>query len=91
MLIPTSNTISTVTDLRINTIKVLKDVQKNGMKYVFSRSKPEAVLLSMDEYRRMIEKIEDQTDSQFAIELSKLPKTNSISLENVAKEYGVDL
>lgn len=91
MLLPTKDTISTVTDLRVNTIELLNEVKKTGFKYVFNRSEPEAVLLSMKEYARLMERLEDVEDERLASSLTSLPKGKGESLDDVVKEYGVDL
>jgi len=91
MLLPTKDTISTVTDLRVNTIELLNEVKKTGFKYVFNRSEPEAVLMSMKEYARLLERLEDVTDERLASTVAVLPKGKGDLLEDVAKEYGVEL
>lgn len=91
MLLPTKNTISTVTDLRVNTIRLLKEVKKDGFKYVFNRSEPEAVLMSMEEYARLLERLEDLEDEKLAHSLAAIPKGKGVSLEDIASEYGVKL
>jgi len=89
MLVPTKQNISTVTDLRVNTIALLDEVEKKGMKYVFQRSVPKAVLLSMDRYKKLLEMLEDWEDVRLAEKLSKEKKGKGISLEEVMKEYGI--
>lgn len=91
MLLPTKDTISTVTDLRVNTIALLNEVKKTGFKYVFNRSEPEAVLMSMKEYAKLLDRLEDIEDEKLSLSLSGLPKGKGKSLEDVAREYGVDL
>ena len=91
MLVPTKQNISTVTDLRVNTIALLDEVEKKGMKYVFQRSTPRAVLLSMSRYKKLLEMLEDWEDARLAEKLSKDKKDGWVSLEKVAKEYGVSI
>ncbi|MBU4210450.1 type II toxin-antitoxin system Phd/YefM family antitoxin [Patescibacteria group bacterium] len=89
MLVPTKQNISTVTDLRVNTIALLDEVEKKGMKYVFQRSVPKAVLLSMDRYKKLLEMLEDWEDEFLARKLEKEDKGNGVSLKAVMEEYGI--
>lgn len=92
MLIPSKDNISTVTDMRVDAIKFLKDVQKKGMKYIFQRSEPQAVVLSMKEFKIILEKLEDWEDQQLVYKLEKEDRGKGFtSLEDLAKEYGVKL
>jgi len=45
---------------------LLDQVKKQGPTYIFYRSKPEGVLLSLAEYNRLIEMLEDYQDGQKA-------------------------
>jgi prevent-host-death family protein len=45
--------VKTVTDLRERTVEVLAQLKNKGIFYIFSRSKPVAVLLSVEEYERL--------------------------------------
>lgn len=91
MLIPSKDNISTVTDMRVDAIKFLKDVQKKGMKYIFQRSRPQAVVLSMKEFKTILEKLEDWEDQQLVYKLEKEDHGEGTSLEDLAKEYGIKL
>lgn len=89
MLIPTASNINTVTDLRVNTIALLDEVDKSGSKYIFQRSQPRAVLLSIAEYEKLIQRFEDLSDELRAAQLTKLPKGKGKTLGEVQREYGV--
>ncbi|MBT3249618.1 MAG: type II toxin-antitoxin system prevent-host-death family antitoxin [Candidatus Pacebacteria bacterium] len=89
MLIPTVNNINTVTDLRVNTIALLDEVDKSGSKYIFQRSQPRAVILSIAEYEKLAQRFEDLTDELRANQLIKLPKGKGKTLSEVQREYGV--
>lgn len=91
MLIPTKKNISTVTDLRINTIKLLKQLDEDGLRYVFQRSTPKAVMLSVDKYAALLERLEDYEDALLAQRLEKEDWGKGVSLEDMAKKYGVKL
>lgn len=89
MLIPTKANISTVTDMRVDTLGLLKRVKRDRFKYVFNRSTPEAVLLSMMEYERMLERLEDAEDRLMALNAVKDNKGKGVSLKQAMKEYEV--
>ena len=81
--------IRTVTDMRTNTIGLLKQVKKHGYKYIFRGSVPEAVLVDIKQYHKWMSELEDQRDAEYAKKLAKLPKGKLIPFEEVAKEYGI--
>lgn len=93
MFIPTKDNISTVTDMRVNAVGLLKDVQKKGMKYIFQRSKPLAVMVNMKLFKKLLELMEDWEDRELVKLVEKEPKRRQgwHSLEEVAAEYGVKL
>ena len=72
MLIPTSKNVRTITDMRENTLDLLKTIDKEGLAYIFHHSKPKAVMLSMDEFSAIQELIENYLDEKEAIKLSRL-------------------
>ena len=55
MFIPTAKNTSTVTDMRVDAIGLLKDVEKQGMKYIFQKSKPVVALVSMELFAKFVE------------------------------------
>ena len=87
MLIPTSDNTKNITDLRENTLKLLKDVDRLGTVYIMQRSYPKAVILSIDEFQRMQELIEDHIDELDAEELSKEPLGKLIPHSEIVKKY----
>lgn len=50
--------ISTISDLRFKTKDVLKKVKNNPV-YLFHRSSPQGVILSMEKYKEMTDSLED--------------------------------
>jgi len=90
-LLPSKKNVATVTDMRRDAIKLLKEVKAQGMKYIFKGSDAEAVMLSMDEYEFWLERLEDLEDQIRFIRLEKEKHGVGISLEDAAKEYGVKL
>ena len=74
MLIPTPKNTKTITDLREHALELLKQIKKEGPTYILHRSKPKAVMLSIDEYVALREIIENYLDAQRARELENHPQ-----------------
>lgn len=92
MIIPTEENVKTVTDLRENIVDILAAInKKEGPTYIFHRSRPRAILLSVGEYIRLQELLEDYSDALEAMELEKNPEKGGQSLEEVAGELGITL
>lgn len=92
MIIPTAENVKTVTDLRENIINILAAVNKReGPTYIFHHSRPRAILLSIEEYIKLQELLEDYSDAIEAMELEKNPEKGGQSLEEVAHELGITL
>jgi len=91
MFIPTIDNTRTVTDMRVNADGLLKEVEAKGMKYIFQKSKPMAVMMNMKLFKRVVEGFEDWMDQQRVYEIEKEPLGKGMSLEEVAKKYGVKL
>lgn len=91
MIIPTEKNIKTVTDLRENTMELLRQTKSSGPTIIFHHSKPMAVMLSIDEYSNMAEMLEDYLDTQEAKELEEHPEKGGVTLEEFAKEYKLKL
>jgi len=87
MLIPTSQNIKTVTDMREDALGMLSAVEKNSLIYVFQHSEPKAVMLSMQEFIRMRELIENLQDEKDALDLLKQKRGKLIPLEEIKKMY----
>jgi len=87
MFIPTTQNTKNVTDMRENAVKLLRDVRKFGVVYIMHRSDPKAVMLSVEEFKRMNELIEDYLDELDAQELAKEPRGVGISHEKIVKEH----
>lgn len=87
MLIPTSQNTKNITDLREKTQQVLKDANRYGLIYLMQRSDPKAVLLSLDEFKRIQEMLEDYQDELDARELTQQPRGRGIPLSTILKKY----
>lgn len=90
-IIPTEENTSTVTDMRVNADGLIKDVEKTGMKYIFQKSKPKAVLLNMKLFKRLVEAFEDWEDQQRVYEIEHEDPGVGVSLVDAAEELGVKL
>jgi len=82
MYLLTKKNIATVTDLRTRTIQLLKEVEKSGAKYVFQRSDPKAVLMSMERFEELMlikEQVEALSSKNYKekIKRARIEKTYS--------------
>lgn len=88
MLIPTQNNIKTITDMRENALALLnKATRSEEPIFLFHRSTPKAVLLSIAEYSNMQEMIENYMEEQEAKALAKEPRGKLIPFAKIAKKY----
>ena len=87
MLLPTRQNTKTITDLREDALGVLSDVDTLGMVYLFQHSDPRAVVLSMKEFAKLCELLEDRADEKEAAELSLEDRGSGIPLAAIAKKY----
>lgn len=87
MLLPTSQNVKTITDLREDALGVLRDVQKLGLVYLFQHSNPKAVVISMDEFSRLQEAYEDYLDNKEAVELEKEDKKGAVEIRKLMAKY----
>ena len=51
----------------------MKKRKNRGVELVIKEGKPKAVILDIDEYREMLERLEDMEDLQLLEEMSKKP------------------
>lgn len=87
MLLPTRQNTKTITDLREDTLGVLSDVDTLGLVYLFQHSDLRAVVLSMKEFARLRQLVEDREDEREAAELSLEDRGVGVPLKNIAKKY----
>ncbi len=74
-MMPTARNIKTISDMRENASKPLKEVQDfYGPLFILYRSKPKAVLLSLEEYEKLADLAEDYIDSLKAQEFEAQDK-----------------
>ena len=91
MIIPTGKNTKTITDLRENALEMLKQAKRIGPTFILHRSKPKAVMLSIEEYSNMMEMLEDYFDSLKAKELEDHPEKGGISLDQLIKKYDLNV
>lgn len=87
MLLPTSQNTKTITDLREDALGVLSDVDKLGLVYLFQHSDPRAVVLSLKEFAKLRELLEDRADERDAAELFLEDRGQGIPLKTITKKY----
>lgn len=74
-MILSSANVKTISDMRENARELLEQVQKAyGPLYILYRSKPQAVLLSLEEYQKLADLAEDYLDSLKAQEFEAQDK-----------------
>lgn len=72
MIIPNESNVKTVTDMRQDPVGLLKSVrQSDGPQYIFYRSSPQAVLLDLENYQKLLDLSENYLDSLTAQEYEK--------------------
>ena len=88
-MIPTAKNVKTITDLRERALELLDQVKKSAEPvYVFHRSKPKAVILSIEEFSKLKELIEDLEDSILARKLERsVGKGRYFSLSAIKKRH----
>lgn len=63
-MIPTPTNVKTITDLREKTLELLRQVQRShGPIYIFNRSKPQAVILNVNQFQELVERLDDFRDT----------------------------
>ncbi|MBU2591937.1 type II toxin-antitoxin system Phd/YefM family antitoxin [Patescibacteria group bacterium] len=91
-MIPTTDNVKTITDMRENALLLLRQVEKSkGPLYIFHRSQPKAVLLAIDQYKKLSDLLEDYLDSLKVqgYEKSVKKKWGGDSLSDLKKELGL--
>lgn len=69
--------------------KIFEDVRQNGAKLVMKNNAPECVLLSPDEYVRLLDEMNDAKLAALAVErMSRFDPSSVVSQETVDAEFG---
>lgn len=83
MLIPTVKNVKTITDMREDALGLLNLVNSEGLAYIFHRSKPKAVILSLEDFMSMQEILENYIDYKDAVSLKTEKRGKGISLKQI--------
>lgn len=86
-----TQTIKSLTDLRLDPAGVIKLAENLAEPvYIFNRSKPLSVIMAIDEYENLIDRLDDALDT---VEIKKIKKSSKksdfVSLKYVKKELGI--
>lgn len=73
--------------MRENALGLLDLVKKQGLAYIFYRSKPKAVMLNIDEFTSIQAILEDCLDEKDARKLTGEPRGEGIPLEKIEQKY----
>jgi len=87
MLVPTSENVKTITDMREKSLELLELVQNKGLAYIFYRSQPKAVVLSLEEFSRLQELVEDYLDELEVEKLVRERRGKGIPFAKIAQKY----
>ena len=73
--------------MREDAIGLLATVKDQGIIYLFQHSNPKAVMLSVEEFVRLQELVEDHLEELEAVKLFKEERGEGISLEKIISKY----
>lgn len=73
--------------MRENALALLKSVEEEGITYIFHHSKPRAVMIPVDAFVQLQERLELLQDERDAQDLAKQPREKGISLQKIMKDY----
>ena len=90
-MLPTVENVKTITDMREKAVELLEQVEKTAEPvFVFQHSKPRAVIMSIEEFSKLKEWVEDLEDSLLARKLEKnLGKGKYLNLEELEKSHNL--
>ncbi|MGF0095344.1 type II toxin-antitoxin system Phd/YefM family antitoxin [Peptoniphilus sp. SGI.035] len=72
--------------------RIFDDVKANGSKVVLKNNTPECILISPDEYTKLIDELEDARDLMLAnARISSMDKSNLISQDEFEKSFNINL
>lgn len=91
MIIPTAKNTKTVTDLRERALEMLEQAGRMGPTFILHRSKPMAVMLSIEEYSNIMTMLEDYFDAIKAKEMEEEGGKSGISLDQLIKKYNLNV
>jgi len=90
-MIPTIQNVKTITDMREKALELLEQVEKTAEPvFVFHHSKPKAVIMSIEEFSKLKELVEDLEDSILARKLERtVGKGKYFSLGEIKQRHSV--
>lgn len=94
MMIPTADDLKTVTDMRENAVGLINSVIKKDRPTIIMHQKsPKVIMLSIKEYNKLVEMVEDHMDELIAMDLEKEPydSKNYVSEEKALRQLGIKL
>lgn len=92
MLIPTTTNTKTISDMRLDPVRLLDDISRHGgVNYIFHRSTPKAVMLSISDFEKLMEIVEDYRDSVLVQKLEKEDKSKIKWLTSEDLRQSLDL
>ena len=72
--------------------RIFDDVKANGSKVVLKNNTPECILVSPDEYTKLIDELEDARDLMLAnTRMSSMDKSDLISQDEFEEAFHIDL
>ena len=88
-MIPTVQNTKTITDMREKALELLDQAERTAEPvFVFHHSKPKAVIMSIEEFSKLKDLIEDLEDSILARRLEKkVGKGKYFSLDEIKKRH----
>lgn len=88
MFIPTQDNIKSITDMRENALALLNKAARSEKPiFLFYRSRPKAVMLSLKEFSKLQEMAENYLEDQEAKALAKEPRGKLTPFAKIAKKY----
>lgn len=71
--------------------RIFDDVRQNGSKVVLKNNAPECVLMSPEEYIKLMDELEDAKDIMLANKrMTSMNKDNIVSMEEFEKEFNIN-
>ena len=88
-MIPTSQNTKTITDMREKALELLDQVETTSEPiFLFHRSKPKAVLMSIEDFSKLTELVEDLQDAVFARKISpNVGRGKYLTLDQLRKRH----
>lgn len=88
-----TQTIKSLTDLRLNPMAISQLARDEGPVYILNRNKPISVIIDIQEFESLIDRLEDAWDALYmrTYEKNLKNKKSWLTLEDVAKKYDLKI